>query len=274
MADVGPTRHARSGDLSVAYQVIGDGVRDLIFVPGIVSHVEFMHELPGYSEFLAGLASFARVIAYDKRGNGLSDRVARAPTLEERMDDIRAVMDAAGSERATLFAVSEGGPISVLFAATYPARVEAIVLYETFVCFGGVPGELESDFSGPDAHAEFTDMLVRTYGTGESLTGFGTSRSQEPRAVSLWGQAERLSNSPGGLRSIVEALFEIDVRAALASVQAPCLVCTGRSGRCLSSRVDTSLSTCPRHDSSSSTVWTTIPGLPALRGWSPKSRSS
>jgi pimeloyl-ACP methyl ester carboxylesterase/plasmid stabilization system protein ParE len=227
MADVGPTQYARSGDLSVAYQVIGDGPRDLIFVPGIVSHVEFMHELPGYSEFLDGLASFARVVAFDKRGNGLSDRVARAPTLEERMDDIRAVMDAVGSERATLLAVSEGGPISLLFAATYPARVEAIVLYETFVCFGGVPGELESDFTGPDAHAEFTDMLVRTYGTGESLTGFGTSRSQEPRVVSLWGQAERLSNSPGGLRSIVEALFEIDVRAALPSVQAPCLVLHG-----------------------------------------------
>jgi pimeloyl-ACP methyl ester carboxylesterase/class 3 adenylate cyclase len=227
MADVGPTRYARSGDLSVAYQVVGDGPLDIIFVPGIVSHVEFMHEVPGYSEFLGGLASFARVVALDKRGNGLSDRVARAPTLEERMDDIRAVMDAVGSERATLFAVSEGGPISLLFAATYPARVEAMVLYETFVCFGGVPGELESDFTSPDAHAEFTDMLVRTYGTGESLTGFGTSRSQEPRVASLWGQAERLSNSPGGLRAIVEALFEIDVRAALPSVQAPCLVLHG-----------------------------------------------
>jgi class 3 adenylate cyclase len=105
--------------------------------------------------------------------------------------------------------------------------VEAIVLYETFVCYGGVPGELESHVSGPDAHAEFTGMLMRTYGTGESLAVVGTSRSGEPRVVSLWGQAERLSNSPGGLRSIFEALFEIDVRATLPSVQAPCLVMHG-----------------------------------------------
>lgn len=113
----------------------------MIFVPGIVSHVEFFHQLPGYTEFLEGLAAFARVVVLDKRGNGLSDRVMGASSLEERMDDIRAVMDAVGSERATLFGVSEGGPISLLFAATYPSRVEAVVLYETFVCYGGVPGE-------------------------------------------------------------------------------------------------------------------------------------
>src|SRR5215217_1960815 len=180
MADVGPTQYARSGDLSVAYQVIGDGPRDLIYVPGIVSHVEFLHELPGYSEFLDGLASFARLIAFDKRGNGLSDRVARAPTLEERMDDIRAVMDAVASERTTLFGVSEGGPISLLFAATYPTRVEAIVLYETFVKYGGVPGELESHVPAePDAHMAFTDEVLETYGTGRSLLGFGLSRIEE-----------------------------------------------------------------------------------------------
>src|SRR5262249_34532349 len=139
----------KSGDLSVAYQVVGDGPRDLIFVPGIVSHVEFFHQLPGYTDFLNGLASFARVVVFDKRGNGLSDRLTGASSLEERMDDIRAVMDAVGSERATLFGVSEGGPISLLFGATYPARVEAIVLYETFVCYGGVPGELESHAGEP-----------------------------------------------------------------------------------------------------------------------------
>src|SRR6478735_8153007 len=116
MADMSEIRYAKSGDLSVAYQVIGDGPRDLIFVPGIISHVEFFHELPGYTEFLEGLASFARVVVLDKRGNGLSDRVAGASSLEERMDDIRAVMDAVASERAALFGVSEGGPISMLFA--------------------------------------------------------------------------------------------------------------------------------------------------------------
>jgi pimeloyl-ACP methyl ester carboxylesterase/class 3 adenylate cyclase len=228
VADISEIRYAQSGDLSVAYQVIGDGSRDLIFVPGIVSHVEFFHQLPGYTEFLEGLAGFARVVVLDKRGNGLSDRVMGASSLEERMDDIRAVMDAVGSERATLFGVSEGGPISLMFAATYPSRVEAVVLYETFACYGGVPGELESHTGDePDAHEQFTNYMMETYGTGQSLLGFGTSRIEEPHVVTLWAQAERLSNSPGGLRAMYEALFETDVRAMLPSVQTPCLVMHG-----------------------------------------------
>lgn len=227
LAGLSEVRYAKSGDLSIAYQVIGDGPRDLIFVPGIISHVEFFHQLPGYSDFLNGLASFARVVVFDKRGNGLSDRLTGASSLEERMDDIRAVMDAVRSERATLFGVSEGGPISLLFAATYPTRVEAIVLYETFVCYGGVPGELESHAGEPDAHKAFTDVMLEMYGTGESLLGFGTSRIEEPHVVALWAQAERLSNSPGGFRAMYEALLETDVRAALPSVQAPCLVVHG-----------------------------------------------
>jgi pimeloyl-ACP methyl ester carboxylesterase/class 3 adenylate cyclase len=225
VAEVSEIRYAKSGDLSIAYQVIGDGPRDLIFVPGIISHVEFFHQLPGYTDFLNGLASFARVVVLDKRGNGLSDRVIGAASLEERMDDIRAVMDAVGSERATLFGVSEGGPISLLFAATYPARVESIVLYETFVRYGGVPGELETH--EPDIHEEFTEWVRERYGSGESLLGFGTSRSEDPHVVALWAQAERLSNSPGGFAAMYQALQETDVRAALPSVQAPCLVVHG-----------------------------------------------
>jgi pimeloyl-ACP methyl ester carboxylesterase len=227
VAEVSEVRYARSGDLSLAYQVIGDGPRDLIFVPGIISHVEFFHQLPGYSDFLQGLARFARVVVFDKRGNGLSDRVAGAPSLEERMEDVGAVMDAVGSERATLFAVSEGGPISLLFAATFPSRVEAIVLYESFVCYGGVPGELESHAGEPDAHQEFTEAFMEVYGTGRSLLGFGTSRIEEPRVVALWAQAERLSASPGSMRVVYEALMKIDVRSTLPSVRAPCLVIHG-----------------------------------------------
>ena len=216
------TRYAKSGDLSIAYQVIGEGPRDLIYVPGIVSHVEFFHELPGYTEFLNGLARFARVIVFDKRGNGLSDRIAGAPSLGERMEDITAVMDAVGSKRAVLFGVSEGGPISLLFAATYPARVEAIVLYETFVRYGGVPGH--TFVWERDAHKEFTEGMMESYGTGASLAGFGASRTDDPNVRALWGRAERLSNSPGGFRAVYEALRETDVHAALPSVQAPCLV--------------------------------------------------
>jgi len=207
------TRYARSGDLSIAYQVIGDGPRDLIYVPGIVSHLEFSHELPGYTEFLKGLATFARVIVFDKRGNGLSDRIAGAPTLEERIDDIPAVMDAVGSQRAVLFGVSEGGPISLLFAATHPARVEALVLYETFVRYGGVPGH--TPVWSLDIHKQFTDYLLKTYGTGASLGGFGASRAGDPHVRELWGRVERASNSPGGFRAVYEALLETDVQAAL-----------------------------------------------------------
>jgi pimeloyl-ACP methyl ester carboxylesterase/class 3 adenylate cyclase len=225
VAGVSHTRYAKSGEISVAYQVIGDGPRDLILVPGIISPVEFLHQLPGYTEFLEGLASFARVIVFDKRGNGLSDRVVGASTLEERMDDIRAVMAAVGSERATRFGVSEGGPISLLFAATYPERVDAIILYETFVRYGGVPGH--THVLEPDAHREFTDWMLERYATGESLLGFGTSRIEEPHVVELWAQAERLSNSPGGMRAMYDALHDTDVHAAPPSVQAPCLVLHG-----------------------------------------------
>ena len=123
------TKYARSGDVSIAYQVVGSGPLDLLIVPGFVSHLEQAWEDPAYSRFLQRLASFSRLIQFDKRGTGLSDRIAEIPTLEQRMDDVRAVMDATGSKRAVLFGISEGGPMSVLFAATYPKRVSAMVLY-------------------------------------------------------------------------------------------------------------------------------------------------
>src|SRR5881396_2579162 len=126
------TRYARCGELSIAYQVFGDGPRDLVIVPGWLSHIELYWNDPGYHRFMQGLADFARVITYDKRGTGLSDPIAAAPSLDERMDDVRAVLDAAGSQRATLFGVSEGGPITMLFATTYPERVAALVLYGTY----------------------------------------------------------------------------------------------------------------------------------------------
>jgi len=228
MSNVMPdTRYAQSGELSIAYQVIGDGPRDLIYVPGVVSHVEFFHELPGYTDFLEGLARFARVIVFDKRGNGLSDRISGAPSVAERMEDITAVMEAVGSERAVLFGVSEGGPISLLYAATYPDRVESIILYETFARYGGVPGR--TWIWERDAHQAFTEAWVPIYGSGASLVGFGTSMAGDPQVQALWGRAERLSNSPGGFRQVYEALRETDVHAALPSVQAPCLVICAES---------------------------------------------
>jgi pimeloyl-ACP methyl ester carboxylesterase len=123
------TRYARSGDVMIAYQVLGGGPLDVVFAPGSVSHVELYWEAAGVAALLRGVAEHARVLVFDKRGSGLSDRVAGAPTLEERSDDIRAVMDAAGSQRAALFGISEGVPMGVVFAASHPERVSALVLY-------------------------------------------------------------------------------------------------------------------------------------------------
>ena len=126
------TKYAKSGDVHLAYQVFGSGKFDLVLVPGWASHVEYAWEEPSYANFLQRLASFARVTWFDKRGTGLSDREVGMPTLEERMDDVRAVMDTAGIERAAILGVSEGGSMSALFAATYPERTSALILYGAF----------------------------------------------------------------------------------------------------------------------------------------------
>src|ERR1700680_3632987 len=122
------TRYAKSGEVSIAYQVIGDGAIDLVVVPGFVSHVEIAWENPSIVRLMGQLSRFARVIVFDKRGTGMSDPVEDVPTLEQRMDDVRAVMDAAGSQQAALLGFSEGGPMCILFAATYPERTTALVL--------------------------------------------------------------------------------------------------------------------------------------------------
>src|SRR4028118_1272497 len=126
------THYARSGDVKIAYQVVGSGPLDLVFVPGFISNLDHYWDEPSLARFLTRLSSFSRLILFDKRGTGLSDRVGSLPTLEDRMDDVRAVMDAVGSERAALFGISEGGAMSMLFAATYPDRTHALVLYGSY----------------------------------------------------------------------------------------------------------------------------------------------
>jgi pimeloyl-ACP methyl ester carboxylesterase len=141
------TRYAEGPEGKIAYQVVGDGPMDLVVVPGWFSHVDMLWGDPGWARFVGEFASFARVILYDKRGTGLSDPVDGVPTLESRVDDLRAVLDAAGSGRAALFGFSEGGPISVLFAASYPERVSALILYGTYANGSLVPwGSLVGDF--------------------------------------------------------------------------------------------------------------------------------
>ena len=169
MNDVPETRYAKSGEYHIAYQVVGSGPIDLVFIPGFISNVELYWEHPNLAHFLARLGSFSRVIIFDKRGTGLSDRLGTIPTLEQRMDDVRAVMDAAESERAALFGLSEGGAMSMLFAATYPERCRALVLYGAFPHF---PSYVLSG----DRFEAFLQTVEQTWGTGASVAAFAPSK--------------------------------------------------------------------------------------------------
>ncbi len=168
------TEYAKNGDVHIAYQVLGEGPRDLVYVPGWVSHVEYAGEDPSYADFLRRLSAFSRLIMFDKRGTGLSDRDVGYPTLEQRMDDVRAVMDAVGSERAAIFGTSEGGNMSTLFAATYPERTVALVLYACFASRIWTP-----DYPwAPTVEARETwlDSLERDWGEGLDLEYAGEIR--------------------------------------------------------------------------------------------------
>jgi class 3 adenylate cyclase len=222
VADPSNTRYARSGDISVAYQVMGDGPIDLIVVPGLIAHVEFFHELPGYTRFLRGLASFSRVVTFDKRGQGLSDRVGGTPSLEERMDDVRAVLAAVGSERAAIFGFSEGAPISALFAATYPDKVQALILEGAFarwVTAGDVPG-----LQNEEGYQTTGDLLVEHWGRGPLMMAFAPSLAGNAQARAAYAKAERLSATPTAMRQMWEMNGAIDVSAVLPTIRVPTLV--------------------------------------------------
>ena len=209
------TRYALSGDVNIAYQTMGTGPVDIIMVPGLVSHVEFMHELAGYTAFLRRLSTFARVVTFDKRGQGLSDRITGAPSLEQRMDDVRAVMDDIGSQRAVIVGFSEGGAMSVLFAATYPERVAQLVL------FGGFA--VSPTFRANDLE-EIIAQRLKTWGTGAMMKTVVVSQATNHDDVSQFGKLERLSASPGALRAISLLNAQIDIRPILPTVQVPTLV--------------------------------------------------
>ena len=166
------THYAHSGDASIAYQVVGDGPIDVVMVWGTMSHVELFWEDPFTSYFLERLASFSRLILFDKRGCGLSDRLPDQPTLEERMDDVRAVMDAGGIEARGHLRESEGGPMSILFAATYPERTAALVLYGALVRW--VDEEFEGAFRPAD-FAALVDGFVQRWGRGDVIAWFAPS---------------------------------------------------------------------------------------------------
>jgi pimeloyl-ACP methyl ester carboxylesterase/DNA-binding CsgD family transcriptional regulator len=213
------TRYARSGDVRIAYQVIGNGPIDLVFVPGFLSNLEVHWEDPGYGHLLQRLGAFTRLIQFDKRGTGLSDRVDNRdlPDLETRMDDVRAVMDAAGSGRAALLGASEGAPMSILFAATYPERTRALVLYGGYAHF-------YSAVMGADTLASFLEKAELTWGTGASLAAFAPGRVEDDRFKAWWARFERLSVSPSAAVALARMNAQIDVRHALTSIRVPTLV--------------------------------------------------
>lgn len=191
------TKYARSSDVSIAYQVVGDRGPDLVLVPGWISHVEYMWEEVSFGPFFRRLATFARLILLDRRGTGLSDRVTDQPSIEERMDDVRAVMDAAGVGRATLFGLSEGGPMCITFAATYPERTAALVLYGTLARLTVAP-----DYpigSPPEAVEKYTDRVFGSTGSCPSAGAdyFGGSG---PGASGLGASGFGASGLAGGRR--------------------------------------------------------------------------
>lgn len=216
------TRYARSGDVSIAYQVIGEGPLDLVYVSGWVSHLDVSWEEPRYARFLRRLASFSRLILFDKRGTGLSDRAAELPTLEQRMDDVRAVMDAVGSTRAALLGVSEGAPMSVLFAATYPERTAALVM------IGGYARRLwapDHTWGVPrDARDRFIEGIARDWGGPVGLGVRAPSLVEDDAFRTWYAMFLRMSASPGAVVALTRMNDEIDIRHVLPVIRVPTLV--------------------------------------------------
>ena len=220
MGGPSPTGYAKSGDLSIAYQVIGDGPLDVVFVPGFVSHLDIGWELEPFVKTLTRLSSFARVIVFDKRGTGLSDRTAGLPTLAERMDDIRAVMDAAGSERAAIVGLSEGGPSSMLFAATFPERTAALVLWLT----AARPPLDERDEATRSLNTWIDDYIAEHWGDGTAMRWLISGCPADAATDELLARYERNAATPTAARSVFRRSSSSDVRPFLSSIGAPTLL--------------------------------------------------
>jgi pimeloyl-ACP methyl ester carboxylesterase len=216
------TRYARSGEVNIAYQVVGEGELDVVYVPGWVSHVEQVWEEPHFASFLHRLASFSRLILIDRSGTGLSDPVAHLPTLEERADEVRAVLDAVGSERAALAGVSEGGPMCTFFAASYPERTSALVLVASYAA---MKRSEEIPWGLPEhALQSFVSRVEPRWGEGISVDFFAPSLAGDAAFKTAWGKIERYSASPGTARRLLSMACQLDVRDVLSSIRVPTLV--------------------------------------------------
>jgi DNA-binding SARP family transcriptional activator/pimeloyl-ACP methyl ester carboxylesterase len=217
------TRYVKSGAVHIAYQVLGDGERDIVFVPGVLSHAELAWEDPGTAEFYRRLAGLGRLILFDKRDTGLSDRAPGDSPLEERMDDVRAVMNAVSSDRAVLFGYSEGAPMSVLFAATYPEKVSSLILGSAFARWFPAPDYPCGD-GAKEVYASMEEIATRRWGQGATIDWFFPSRSSSLRAREMVGRFERMAISPSAFLRMIRMIREIDVRAVLPAIHVPTLV--------------------------------------------------
>jgi class 3 adenylate cyclase len=228
------TRYARAGAVSIAYQVVGEGPFDVVIVPGFISHVELIWEMPAAVHVIQRVSSFARVILFDKRGNGLSDPVVGVPTLEERMDDVRAVMAAAGSIGATLLGMSEGVPMAILFAATYPELTSGLVLY------GGMARSTWAEdypWATPAEALLTSSMEMAPYlYEGAMVEVIAPSWADDPQAVEAFARLQRYGASPAMLEQSFLMFLDTDVRAVLPSVAVPTLVLHRRGDRAVNRR--------------------------------------
>ena len=217
-ANLPETRFAQSGDVSIAYQVMGEGPVNLVIIPGIISNVEFAHEQTGYTDYLRRLARFARVVTFDKRGQGLSDRVPGAPTLEERSDDVRAVMDDLDMTHAAIFGISEGSMMSVFFTATHPERVTHLIT------FGGGARYASTDDYPYAPPAAMIRAALTNMDPAAVLRYFAPSLADDPAEVARFAKQGRLSSSPGNYRALIEMNLELDVRGVLGQIRVPTLI--------------------------------------------------
>ena len=216
------TRYAKSGAVNIAYQVVGKGSIDLVIVMGWVSNIEYSWEEPSLSNFLTRLSSFSRLIIFDKRGTGLSDRVSELPTLEQRMDDVRAVLDAVGSKSAALFGVSEGGPMCALFAATYPARTTALVIYGSYAKRIWAP---EYPWAPtPEEREEVYREVEKNWGGPVGIESLAPSAINDERFKNWWATYLRRSASPGDAVALLKMNTNIDIRNVLPVIRVPTLI--------------------------------------------------
>lgn len=211
------THYAKNGDVHIGYQTFGEGDIDLVFVPGFISHVEHYWDEPNFARLLRRLGSFSRVIMFDKQGTGLSDRVSELPGLDERMDDVRTVMDAEGVEQAAIFGISEGGALATLFAATHPDRTQALILYGAFAQFKSwVPTQ--------EVLEEVFQYFEHAWGSGLSLPLWVPTMKDDLAFQQWWSKFERLGASPGAVKTLMLMNSQIDITDILPSVNVPTLV--------------------------------------------------